>query len=180
MHVIASTLPHPLACVCRLCCAVASRPCPASNQDQTHRPRPWRCTGKQSADSALWPGLLPRILTWCPASGDPSLTCLWGPRLMRAFTKKEKLIKFSGCYHGHADAFLVAAGSGVATLNLPDSPGVLQASVGEPCQVQYTVFWTGSKYLPRWDWQILVWHSMHTWDCMEWAPTPASLLLLSD
>ena len=46
-------------------------------------------------------------------------------RLARAYTKKEQIIKFSGCYHGHADSFLVKAGSGVATLSLPDSPGVL-------------------------------------------------------
>lgn len=45
-------------------------------------------------------------------------------RLCRAFTNREKIIKFEGCYHGHADAFLVQAGSGVATLGLPDSPGV--------------------------------------------------------
>ena len=42
---------------------------------------------------------------------------------MRAYTKREKVIKFEGCYHGHADSFLVAAGSGVITLGLPDSPG---------------------------------------------------------
>lgn len=45
-------------------------------------------------------------------------------RLMRAYTGREKVIKFEGCYHGHADAYLVQAGSGVATLGLPDSPGV--------------------------------------------------------
>ncbi|QMS88258.1 glutamate-1-semialdehyde 2,1-aminomutase [Nostoc edaphicum CCNP1411] len=50
--------------------------------------------------------------------------CMGVLRLMRAFTKREKIIKFEGCYHGHADAFLVKAGSGVATLGLPDSPGV--------------------------------------------------------
>lgn len=44
-------------------------------------------------------------------------------RLVRAFTKREKILKFDGCYHGHADGFLVQAGSGVATLGLPDSPG---------------------------------------------------------
>ena len=42
-----------------------------------------------------------------------------------------QLLKFSGCYHGHADSFLVQAGSGVATLGLPDSPGVPAASTGE-------------------------------------------------
>jgi len=45
-------------------------------------------------------------------------------RLARAATGRERIVKFDGCYHGHADAFLVAAGSGVATLGLPDSPGV--------------------------------------------------------
>lgn len=48
-------------------------------------------------------------------------------RLARAITKREYLLKFEGCYHGHADAFLVKAGSGVATLGLPDSPGVPEA-----------------------------------------------------
>lgn len=50
--------------------------------------------------------------------------CLSVLRLMRAYTKREKILKFVGCYHGHADSFLVKAGSGVATLGLPDSPGV--------------------------------------------------------
>ena len=45
-------------------------------------------------------------------------------RLARAYTKRNKIIKFSGCYHGHADMLLVQAGSGVATMGLPDSPGV--------------------------------------------------------
>ena len=48
-------------------------------------------------------------------------------RLARAATKRDVIIKFEGCYHGHADAFLVKAGSGVATLGLPDSPGVPSA-----------------------------------------------------
>ena len=45
-------------------------------------------------------------------------------RLARAVTEREKLIKFEGCYHGHADPFLVAAGSGAATIGVPSSPGV--------------------------------------------------------
>lgn len=45
-------------------------------------------------------------------------------RLARAFTRRDAILKFEGCYHGHADSFLVRAGSGVATLGLPDSPGV--------------------------------------------------------
>jgi len=45
-------------------------------------------------------------------------------RLARAFTGREKIIKFEGCYHGHADAFLIKAGSGAMTLSIPDSPGI--------------------------------------------------------
>ena len=50
--------------------------------------------------------------------------CMGMLRLVRAFTGRETIVKFEGCYHGHADSFLVQAGSGVATLGLPDSPGV--------------------------------------------------------
>merc|ERR1711935_922855 len=54
--------------------------------------------------------------------------CMGMIRLVRAYTKRDKVIKFEGCYHGHADSFLVQAGSGVATLGLPDSPGVPSAA----------------------------------------------------
>ena len=52
-------------------------------------------------------------------------------RLARAATGRALILKFTGCYHGHADAFLVAAGSGVATLGLPDSPGVSETVAAE-------------------------------------------------
>ena len=45
-------------------------------------------------------------------------------RLARAATGRDKVVKFAGCYHGHADSFLVAAGSGAMTLGVPNSPGV--------------------------------------------------------
>lgn len=54
--------------------------------------------------------------------------CLSVVRLMRAYTKREKILKFVGCYHGHADQFLVQAGSGVITLGLADSPGVMAST----------------------------------------------------
>ena len=54
---------------------------------------------------------------------------LSGIRLARAFTGKDKIIKFAGCYHGHQDALLVAAGSGLATLSLPGSKGVPDGAV---------------------------------------------------
>jgi glutamate-1-semialdehyde 2,1-aminomutase len=63
--------------------------------------------------------------------------CMAVLRLMRAFTGRDKIIKFEGCYHGHADMFLVKAGSGVATLGLPDSPGVPKAATQSTLTAPY-------------------------------------------
>ncbi|MEP5289886.1 MAG: glutamate-1-semialdehyde 2,1-aminomutase [Marinobacter alexandrii] len=49
-------------------------------------------------------------------------------RLARGFTKRDKILKFEGCYHGHGDSFLIAAGSGVVTMGTPDSPGVTKGT----------------------------------------------------
>lgn len=58
-------------------------------------------------------------------------------RLARGFTKRSLILKFRGCYHGHADSLLVAAGSGVATFALPDSPGVLAPLAAATVVVDY-------------------------------------------
>lgn len=58
-------------------------------------------------------------------------------RLARAFTGRTKIVKFDGCYHGHADGLLVKAGSGVATLGLPDSPGVPRGFARETLTAGY-------------------------------------------
>jgi glutamate-1-semialdehyde 2,1-aminomutase len=63
--------------------------------------------------------------------------CMAVLRLMRAFTGRDKIIKFEGCYHGHADMFLVKAGSGVATLGLPDSPGVPKTATSNTLTAPY-------------------------------------------
>ncbi len=54
--------------------------------------------------------------------------CMSAIRLARGFTKREKIIKFSGCYHGHSDSFLIAAGSGASTFGVPNSPGVTEGT----------------------------------------------------
>lgn len=58
-------------------------------------------------------------------------------RLARGYTKRDKIMKFEGCYHGHADSLLIKAGSGVATLGLPDSPGVPQTTAVNTITVPY-------------------------------------------
>lgn len=63
--------------------------------------------------------------------------CMAVLRLIRAFTGRDKIIKFEGCYHGHADMFLVKAGSGVATLGLPDSPGVPKSTTANTLTAPY-------------------------------------------
>jgi glutamate-1-semialdehyde 2,1-aminomutase len=63
--------------------------------------------------------------------------CMSVLRLMRAFTGRDAIVKFEGCYHGHADMFLVKAGSGVATLGLPDSPGVPKTTTSNTLTAPY-------------------------------------------
>ena len=68
-------------------------------------------------------------------------------RLARAFTGKDKIIKFSGCYHGHSDALLVAAGSGLATLSLPGSKGVPEDAVKNTLIAEYNNLESVKKHI---------------------------------
>ena len=63
--------------------------------------------------------------------------CMSAVRLARGYTGKEKLIKFAGCYHGHADAFLIQAGSGAVTFGSPNSPGVTQGTAKDTLLATY-------------------------------------------
>ncbi|MDY7395205.1 glutamate-1-semialdehyde 2,1-aminomutase [Aureibaculum sp. 2210JD6-5] len=72
-------------------------------------------------------------------------------RLARAFTGKDKIIKFSGCYHGHSDALLVAAGSGLATLSLPGSKGVPEGAVKNTLIANYNDLDSVKKHFEKHD-----------------------------
>lgn len=63
--------------------------------------------------------------------------CMSAVRLARGFTKKDKIIKFAGCYHGHSDSFLIQAGSGAITFGTPNSPGVTKGTAQDTLLAQY-------------------------------------------
>ncbi len=63
--------------------------------------------------------------------------CMSAVRLARGFTRKDKIIKFAGCYHGHSDAFLIQAGSGAVTFGHPNSPGVTQGTAKDTLLARY-------------------------------------------
>lgn len=63
--------------------------------------------------------------------------CMSAIRLARGFTNRDKIIKFSGCYHGHSDSFLIQAGSGAITFGSPNSPGVTQGTAKDTLLARY-------------------------------------------
>lgn len=63
--------------------------------------------------------------------------CMSAIRLARGYTKKDKIIKFAGCYHGHSDSFLIQAGSGASTFGTPNSPGVTQGTAKDTLLAGY-------------------------------------------
>ena len=63
--------------------------------------------------------------------------CMSAIRLARGFTKRDKIIKFAGCYHGHSDSFLIAAGSGLSTFGVPNSSGVTEGTAKDTLLARY-------------------------------------------
>jgi glutamate-1-semialdehyde 2,1-aminomutase len=80
----------------------------------------------------LFPSL--ELLRFCNSGTEAGMAVI---RLARGFTNRSKIIKFEGCYHGHADVLLARAGSGVLTLGLPECAGVPQAAVGDTLVAEY-------------------------------------------
>ena len=91
------------------------------------------------------------MLRFVNSGTEATMTAL---RLARAYTKRNKIIKFEGCYHGHADLLLVQAGSGVATLGLPDSPGVPPATVKDTLVARYNDLETVRELFKRYSDEI--------------------------
>ena len=71
---------------------------------------------------------------FCSSGTEATMSAL---RLARAFTGRDKVVKFAGCYHGHADAFLISAGSGALTLGTPDSPGITAGAARDTISLPY-------------------------------------------
>ncbi len=80
--------------------------------------------------------LVPSIakVRFCSSGTEATMSAL---RLARAFTKRPKVIKFAGCYHGHADAFLISAGSGALTMGTPDSPGITEGTARDTISLPF-------------------------------------------
>jgi len=75
--------------------------------------------------------------------------CMTAIRLARGYTHRDKIIKFSGCYHGHADSLLVSAGSGALTLGMPSSPGIPQSFTEHTLLAEYNHIETVTRWFER-------------------------------
>ncbi|MBU78671.1 MAG: glutamate-1-semialdehyde-2,1-aminomutase [Flavobacteriales bacterium] len=80
--------------------------------------------------------------------------CMSAVRLARGYTNREKIIKFSGCYHGHSDSFLIQAGSGAATLNRTSSPGVTKGTAKDTLVSNYNNIESVLSYFRKYPNQI--------------------------
>ncbi len=93
-------------------------------------------TEAESELAELVIGMVPSVerVRFCSSGTEATMSAL---RLARGFTKREKLLKFAGCYHGHGDSFLISAGSGALTNGVPDSPGITEGVSRDTIVVEY-------------------------------------------
>jgi glutamate-1-semialdehyde 2,1-aminomutase len=98
---------------------------------------------------SFMPGL--EMLRFVNSGTEATMSAL---RLARAYTGRDKIVKFAGHYHGHADMLLAQAGSGVATLGLPDSAGVPRAAVADTLVVPFNDFAALERVFEKWRKQI--------------------------
>ena len=93
-------------------------------------------TAREVEMAELIPSLVPSIemVRMVNSGTEATMSAI---RLARAFTGRDKIIKFEGCYHGHADSFLIKAGSGAMTLGIPDSPGVTRSTGNDTLTAQF-------------------------------------------
>ena len=90
-------------------------------------------------------------------------------RLARAYTKRDKIIKFEGCYHGHADSLLVKAGSGIATFGIPGTPGVTEALASDTIVISYNDIESFERIMEKFGEEIA---------CVIVEPVPANMGLI--
>ncbi|GAC1542480.1 MAG: glutamate-1-semialdehyde 2,1-aminomutase [Vulcanimicrobiaceae bacterium] len=93
-------------------------------------------TEAESELAELVIAMVPSIerVRFCSSGTEATMSAL---RLARGFTGRDKVVKFAGCYHGHADAFLISAGSGALTMGTPDSPGITSGTARDTIALPY-------------------------------------------
>jgi len=93
-------------------------------------------TEAESELAELVVAMVPSVesVRFCSSGTEATMSAL---RLARGFTGRDKVVKFTGCYHGHADAFLISAGSGALTLGTPDSPGITAGTIHDTIALPY-------------------------------------------
>lgn len=107
-------------------------------------PTPWEITFAQMIRAAI-PSM--ERIRFNNSGTEAVMTCI---RVARAFTGRNKIIKFAGCYHGHSDLVLVAAGSGPSTLGIPDSAGIPQSIANEVITVPFNDIQAYEEALRLW------------------------------